>query len=156
MKKVLLISIFIGIFLVNFNTDRKIILKNQEKSVNLIDKIDYYSKKHGIKPIIFQELLRKESNFNPDAVGDQGEALGIAQIQSKYWYKYCLLTKNEFLDVDLALNCSAKILKSLLKKYNGNYFNALKYYNGGYSNSKASKKYATLILTKAKKLEKYS
>ena len=165
MKKFILILIFVAIALswINQPLNRKTIEKPIKQNLlkaeiqrNILDKIDYYAKKHNLNKIIFQELIRKESRFNTLAIGDQGASLGLGQIQAKYWQDFCLLTRQELLDIDLNLNCSAKILKHYLKLSNNNYKLALARYNGGFSNSNRSKKYAFSILTNAKKLERYS
>ena len=146
---------------ININLTRntgKIIIINKPKATNknIIDKLDYYAIKHNLDPIVFQEMIRKESRFNQYAIGDNGEARGLGQIQNKWHKATCLLSDKELLDIDLNLDCSARILSKYLKEANNDYFTALSRYNGGYSNSKESKKYAKTILSKANQLRQYA
>lgn len=41
--------------------------------------VHYYSARYGVEPYLVACILEKESNFNPQAIGDNGKAVGMAQ-----------------------------------------------------------------------------
>lgn len=47
------------------------------------DYIDLYAPVYKVNPKIIKRVVECESNFNPEAVGDQGKAYGVAQ----FWQK---------------------------------------------------------------------
>jgi len=89
-------------------------------------KILYYARKYGIPEGLFLNLVRAESNFNPQAVSPKG-AMGLCQLMPQTAKE--LGVKNPF-DVDENLNAGAKYLKRLYKKYK-DWKLALAAYNAG-------------------------
>ena len=108
--------------------------------------IDDIATRSGVDPNIVKAIIVEESGGNPNAVGDNGESIGLMQIQPKHHKK-----KMEELGIvslfdpqeNVILGCS--ILSDLYDKY-GNYEDALSVYNSG--NTKDGREYAERILNK--------
>lgn len=108
--------------------------------------IDDIATRSGVDPAIVKAIIVEESGGNPNAVGDNGESIGLMQIQPKHHKK-----KMEELGIvslfdpqeNVILGCS--ILSDLYDKY-GNYEDALSVYNSG--NTEDGKAYAERILNK--------
>lgn len=108
--------------------------------------IDDIAIKSGVDPAIVKAIIKEESNGNPGAVGDNGESIGLMQIQPR-WHR----AKMEELGIvnlydaqeNVILGCA--ILSDLYDKY-GNYEDALSVYNSG--NTEDGKAYAERILRK--------
>lgn len=108
--------------------------------------IDDIAVRSGVDPNIVKAIIMEESGGNPNAVGDNGESIGLMQIQPKHHQKrmeelgiVSLFDPQE----NVILGCS--ILSDLYDKY-GNYEDALSVYNSG--NTKDGKAYAESILKK--------
>ena len=112
-------------------------------SNEMIDDIAFRS---GVDPNIVKAIIVEESGGNPNAVGDNGESIGLMQIQPKHHKKrmeelgiVSLFDPQE----NVILGCS--ILSDLYDKY-GNYEDALSVYNSG--NTEDGKAYAERILNR--------
>lgn len=108
--------------------------------------IDDIATRSGVDPNIVKAIIKEESGGNPNAVGDNGESIGLMQIQPKHHQKrmeelgiVSLFDPQE----NVILGCS--ILSDLYDKY-GNYEDALSVYNSG--NTEDGKAYAERILNK--------
>lgn len=108
--------------------------------------IDDIATRSGVDPNIVKAIIKEESGGNPNAVGDNGESIGLMQIQPKHHKKrmeelgiVSLFDPQE----NVILGCS--ILSDLYDKY-GNYEDALSVYNSG--NAEDGKAYAERILRK--------
>jgi soluble lytic murein transglycosylase-like protein len=108
--------------------------------------IDDIAVRSGVDPNIVKAIIVEESGGNPNAVGDNGESIGLMQIQPKNHQKrmeelgiVSLFDPQE----NVILGCS--ILSDLYDKY-GNYEDALSVYNSG--NTEDGKAYAERILNK--------
>jgi len=108
--------------------------------------IDDIAVRSGVDPNIVKAIIMEESGGNPNAVGDNGESIGLMQIQPKHHKKrmeelgiVSLFDPQE----NVILGCS--ILSDLYDKY-GNYEDALSVYNSG--NAEDGKAYAERILKK--------
>ncbi|MBF1167031.1 MAG: transglycosylase SLT domain-containing protein [[Eubacterium] sulci] len=108
--------------------------------------IDDIAVRSGVDPNIVKAIIKEESGGNPNAVGDNGESIGLMQIQPKHHQKrmeelgiVSLFDPQE----NVILGCS--ILSDLYDKY-GNYEDALSVYNSG--NTEDGKAYAERILSK--------
>ena len=108
--------------------------------------IDDIAVRSGVDPNIVKAIIKEESGGNPSAIGDNGESIGLMQIQPKHHKKrmeelgiVSLFDPQE----NVILGCS--ILSDLYDKY-GNYEDALSVYNSG--NTKDGKAYAERILNK--------
>ncbi len=60
---------------------------NVNLPVDVQDCIITECEKHGIDPDIVIAQIKKESNFNPNAIGDGGNSLGLMQIQPRWHSK---------------------------------------------------------------------
>lgn len=108
--------------------------------------IDDIAVRSGVDPNIVKAIIVEESGGNPNAVGDNGESIGLMQIQPKNHQKrmeelgiVSLFDPQE----NVILGCS--ILSDLYDKY-GNYEDALSVYNSG--NTEDGKAYAERILNR--------
>ena len=108
--------------------------------------IDDIAVRSGVDPNIVKAIIMEESGGNPSAIGDNGESIGLMQIQPKHHKKrmeelgiVSLFDPQE----NVILGCS--ILSDLYDKY-GNYEDALSVYNSG--NTEDGKAYAERILNK--------
>lgn len=108
--------------------------------------IDDIAVRSGVDPNIVKAIIVEESGGNPNATGDNGESIGLMQIQPKHHQKrmeelgiVSLFDPQE----NVILGCS--ILSDLYDKY-GNYEDALSVYNSG--NTEDGKAYAERILNK--------
>lgn len=108
--------------------------------------IDDIAVRSGVDPNIVKAIIVEESGGNPNAVGDNGESIGLMQIQPKHHKKrmeelgiVSLFDPQE----NVILGCS--ILSDLYDKY-GNYEDTLSVYNSG--NTEDGKAYAERILNR--------
>nr|DAN19570.1 MAG TPA: hypothetical protein [Caudoviricetes sp.] len=108
--------------------------------------IDDIAVRSGVDPNIVKAIIKEESGGNPSAIGDNGESIGLMQIQPKHHQKrmeelgiVSLFDPQE----NVILGCA--ILSDLYDKY-GNYEDALSVYNSG--NTEDGKAYAERILSK--------
>lgn len=108
--------------------------------------IDDIAVRSGVDPNIVKAIIKEESGGNPSAIGDNGESIGLMQIQPKHHKKrmeelgiVSLFDPQE----NVILGCS--ILSDLYDKY-GNYEDALSVYNSG--NTEDGKAYAEKILNR--------
>ena len=115
----------------------------QLETNNHIDKI---AKRYGLNPDIVKALIEEESGWVASAEGDNGNSIGLMQIQER-WHKERLtrLGITNLYDPEQNVTVGCDILSELLNKY-GNYEDALSVYNSG--NTKDGKQYAERILRK--------
>lgn len=108
--------------------------------------IDDIATRSGVDPNIVKAIIKEELGGNPSAIGDNGESIGLMQIQPR-WHK----AKMEELGIvslfdpqeNVILGCA--ILSDLYEMY-GNYEDALSVYNSG--TTEDGKAYAERILKK--------
>lgn len=115
----------------------------QLETNNHIDKI---AKRYGLNPDIVKALIEEESGWVASAEGDNGNSIGLMQIQER-WHKERLtrLGITNLYDPEQNVTVGCDILSELLNKY-GNYEDALSVYNSG--NTEDGKAYAERILNK--------
>ena len=108
--------------------------------------IDDIAVRSGVDPNIVKAIIKEESGGNPSAIGDNGESIGLMQIQPKHHQKrmeelgiVSLFDPQE----NVILGCA--ILSDLYDKY-GNYEDALSVYNSG--NTVDGRDYAERILNR--------
>lgn len=113
----------------------------QLETNNHIDKI---AKRYGLNPDIVKALIEEESGWVASAEGDNGNSIGLMQIQER-WHKERLtrLGITNLYDPEQNVTVGCDILSELLNKY-GNYEDALSVYNSG--NTEDGKAYAERIL----------
>ncbi|MBF1146844.1 MAG: lytic transglycosylase domain-containing protein [[Eubacterium] sulci] len=110
--------------------------------------IEKTAKRYGLNPNIIKALIEEESGWLSSAEGDNGESVGLMQIQER-WHKDRMkrLGVTNLYDSEQNITVGCDILSELLNKY-GNYRDALSAYNSG--NTKDGRAYAERILNAAK------
>ena len=108
--------------------------------------IDDIAIRSGVDPNIVKAIIKEESGGNPNAVGDNGESIGLMQIQPKHHKKRMEeLGVVSLFDPQENVIVGCNILAELYDKY-GNYEDALSVYNSG--NAEDGKAYAERILNR--------
>lgn len=109
--------------------------------------IEKTAKRYGLDPRVIKELIKEESGWLLSAEGDDGESIGLMQIQEQ-WHKARMqrLGVTDLYDPKQNVKVGCDILAELLGKY-GNYKDALSVYNSG--NTKDGKQYAERIIKNA-------
>ena len=88
--------------------------------------------KRGVAPSLVFAIMERESEFNPNCVGDSGKSLGIMQIQPK-WHQWradklgCLDWFNPYDNATVGID----IVAGLFDKYGEDVYMVLMAYNGG-------------------------
>lgn len=116
---------------------------------------------HNIDPAIVIAMIHKESRYNPDAIGDGGNSLGLMQIQPK-WHKERMkkLGVRSLLDPYNNVTVGIDILAELFSTGKSTEW-VLMAYNGGrsYANEKEAlgivTDYANTVIANARTFEKY-
>lgn len=109
--------------------------------------IDKMAKRYGLNPDIVKALIEEESGWVASAEGDNGQSVGLMQIQ-EHWHKERMkrLGVTNLYDSEQNITVGCDILSELLNKY-GNYKDALSVYNSG--NVHDGKQYAERVLKNA-------
>ncbi len=109
--------------------------------------IEKTAKRYGLNPNIVKALIEEESGWLSSAEGDNGESVGLMQIQER-WHKDRMkrLGVTNLYDSEQNITVGCDILSELLNKY-GNYKDALSVYNSG--NVHDGKQYAERVLKNA-------
>ena len=110
--------------------------------------IDKMAKRYGLDSRIIKALIEEESGWLASAEGDNGQSVGLMQIQER-WHKERMkrLGVTNLYNPEENVTVGCDILSELLNKY-GNYKDALSVYNSG--NIHDGKQYAERILNAAK------
>lgn len=77
------------------------------QTMSVQEKIDMYAKRYEVNAQLMRAVVKCESSFNPDAVGDNGTSFGLVQIHQP---SHPTITKEQAHDPDFALNFLAKNL----------------------------------------------
>lgn len=106
------------------------------------------AKRYGLDSRIIKALIEEESGWVASAEGDNGQSVGLMQIQER-WHKDRMkrLGVTNLYNPEQNITVGCDILSELLNKY-GNYKDALSVYNSG--NIHDGKQYAERILNAAK------
>lgn len=109
--------------------------------------IDKMAKRYGLNPDVIKALIEEESGWGESAEGDNGQSVGLMQIQER-WHKDRMkrLGVTNLYDSEQNITVGCDILSELLNKY-GNYKDALSVYNSG--NVHDGKQYAERVLKNA-------
>ena len=117
--------------------------------------------KYGIDPAIITAMAFKESRYQASAIGDNGNSIGLMQIQPR-WNAERMekLGCSDLLDPYENVTVAVDILAELIEHYNGNIEKAVTAYNmgmtGAYNNcfSKGvyASEYCTAVMEKAEEL----
>jgi soluble lytic murein transglycosylase-like protein len=111
------------------------------------DHIERTANRYGLDPHVIKALIEEESGWLSSAEGDDGNSVGLMQIQER-WHKARMqrLGVTNLYDPQQNITVGCDILADLLGKY-GNYKDALSVYNSG--NTKDGKQYAERIMENA-------
>ena len=119
-------------------------------------------KSYEIAPEIVFAMIAKESNYNAEEIGDNGESYGLMQVQ-KHWHEDRMdeLDVNDLLDPYQNVLVGVDYLAELLGYYDGNIEKALTAYNAGatgaYNNyfrhGITASEYAEEIIENSKKID---
>ena len=117
--------------------------------------------KHNIDPAVVIAMIWRESNYSADAVGDNGNSVGLMQIQERHHSERmtklgCTNLYNPYDNVTVGID----ILSGLITKYDGNVEMALIAYNAGptgahrnwFSQGIYTNKYSQAVLKKSQEL----
>lgn len=112
------------------------------------------AERYGVDPEVFNRLIARESSWDPNARGANGE-LGYTQIMLETGIDpgYGVKPINDRNDPIDNLRFGAEYLGALLREYGGDYNKALMAYNGGPGNvnkgtvSNAAQKYAAEVMS---------
>lgn len=109
--------------------------------------IEKTAKRYGLDSRIIKALIEEESGWVASAEGDNGNSIGLMQIQER-WHKERMkrLGVTNLYDSEQNITVGCDILSELLNKY-GNYKDALSVYNSG--NVHDGKQYAERVLKNA-------
>lgn len=112
------------------------------------DHIDKMAKRYGLNPGVVKALIEEESGWVASAEGDNGQSVGLMQIQER-WHKERMkrLGVTDLYDPEQNITLGCDILSELVNKY-GNYRDALSVYNSG--NTVEGREYADRILSNAR------
>ena len=107
------------------------------------------AEQYGLDPDIVKAIIKIESNGDSKAVGDNGQSIGLMQIQPK-WHKARMdrLGITDLKDPKQNLTVGCDILAELLDTY-GNYHMALAAYNTG--SPYRGQEYADKVMAEANK-----
>lgn len=146
----------------NENITTKKLYTNIPLSARFQHYIDDKCKSYGISTNVVMATIWKESNFDIDIMGDNGEAYGLMQIQKK-WHKARMkkVGATDLLNCYDNVNVGIDYLAELYKIYNGNWHKTLMAYNGGHAYCKRRVKaglknspYSRMIMNKAEDFKK--
>src|SRR5574344_1496095 len=137
LKKILISFL---IFLVTFFILLILIMKKLIYTLNHFDIVQEEASKNNIDPYLVMAIIKTESGFNKDATSLK-QAKGLMQIMNSTATD--INNKENVVDevgdqniydenVNISLGC--KYFKSLINKYNGNYYLAICAYNAGMGN----------------------
>lgn len=109
--------------------------------------IDKMAERYGLNPDIIKALIEEESGWFSSAEGDDGNSIGLMQIQER-WHKNRMkrLGVTDLYNPEQNITVGCDILSELLNKY-GNYKDALSAYNSG--NTYDGRQYAERIIKNA-------
>jgi soluble lytic murein transglycosylase len=116
------------------------ILKNVMYPYKHSEDIKTQAAANNLDPYLILAIIKTESGFNKDAVSNK-QAKGLMQIMDSTASdinKDSKVTKNlskeNIYDVDINISLGCKYFKSLINRYNGNYYLAICAYNAGMGN----------------------
>ena len=111
--------------------DRLMIVKMvQTEDVKQKDYIEETADSYGISPKLIKAIIEVESGGDANAVGDNGNSLGLMQIQLRY-HAQRLKEGESLLDPKVNVRVGCEMLSEIMDKY-GTLDEALTVYNAGH------------------------
>lgn len=95
------------------HTEPKAVKVEEVKEVSIYER---YGKQYGISPKLLKAIAKVESGERPDMVGDDGESMGLFQIQPK-WHMQRFKEGESLLDPEVNTRVACEILTELMDKY---------------------------------------
>lgn len=86
---------------------------------------------YGIEYKLVLAVIMTESSGNPDAIGDGGQAIGLMQIQPRWWQELIDYWKLDIYQPEDNVRLGVMILSECLLENGGDVRRALKQYNSG-------------------------
>ena len=122
--------------------DRLLIVKTvQAEEVKQKDYIEETAESYGISPKLVKAIIEVESGGDANAVGDNGNSLGLMQIQPRY-HAQRLKEGESLLDPKVNVRVGCEILSEIMDKY-GTLDEVLTVYNAGHDTG--SREYANRV-----------
>lgn len=122
-------------------------------SRSIQDHIFAECERYDLPPEIIIAMIERESDFDPDNMGDNGQAYGLMQIHPRWHSKRMeKLNCTNLLDPYQNITVGVDYLAELLDKYDGNIAHALTAYNQG-SYKGTITNYAKSILKNSKEVK---
>lgn len=122
--------------------DRILIVKTVlAEDVKQKDYIEETAESYGISPKLVKAIIEVESGGNANAIGDNGNSLGLMQIQPRY-HAQRLKEGESLLDPKVNVRVGCEILSELMDKY-GTFDEVLTAYNCGHDTG--SREYANRV-----------
>lgn len=94
-------------------TEAKAVKVEEVKELSIYER---YGKQYGISPKLLKAIAKVESGEQPGIVGDDGESIGLFQIQPK-WHAQRLREGESLLDPEVNTRVACEILSELMAKY---------------------------------------
>lgn len=134
-------------------TEPPVILYDVPLSEDLQLHIIGLCEEYHIDPAIILAMCFRESSYNPSAIGDSGNSLGLMQIQPR-WNQERMqeLGCMDLLDPYQNVTVGVDILAWQLDRYDGDLAKALVAYNQGHFNGTVTQ-YAKEVLAKAEEIK---
>lgn len=126
------------------HTEAKAVKVEEVKEVSIYER---YGKQYGISPKLLKAIAKVESGEQPSMVGDDGESVGLFQIQPK-WHMQRLQEGESLLDPEVNTRIACEILTELMDKY-GTLDEVLTAYNCGHDTG--SREYANRVYEEMEK-----
>ena len=127
--------------------DRILIVKTvQAEDIKQKDYIEETAESYGISPKLVKAIIKVESGGNANAVGDNGNSVGLMQIQPK-WHAQRLKEGESLMDPKVNVRVGCEILSEIMDKY-GTLDEILTVYNAGHDTgdrSYANRVYENMI-----------
>lgn len=94
-------------------TEAKAVKVEEVKEVSIYER---YGKQYGISPKLLKAIAKVESGGQPGIVGDDGESVGLFQIQPK-WHAKRLKEGETLYDPEVNIRVACEILTELMDQY---------------------------------------
>lgn len=125
------------------HTEAKAVNVEEVKELSIYER---FGKQYGISPKLLKAIAKVESGEKPGIVGDDGESVGLFQIQPK-WHAQRLREGESLLDPEVNTRIACEILTELMDKY-ATLDEVLTAYNRGYDDG--SREYANRVYEEMK------